>query len=467
MHPYFYGHSEWQPINDPALCDKIRRMIVDVDTPPEGLICQKRPLPFYQDTDLVLVKSPEWEVKNLFVYFISKGDTLVRLDGTSPPLHAFNAGNIRLTPETAQFYLEFFCFFVRGEEGPFLIVDSLDNPYLPGSLRKLDDQTGAHYDELTRLFRKPRAYEPDGNGNYRYSAMVFYSNAMFIADFLIKTDGMIEMKGDDPVMADLPHKIDAPIIGAKPLTVAETEKPRQFEPGDGRRIAYHQLMGRGPGIVFLGGFKSDMEGSKALYLQGFAKAQNREFLRFDYTGHGQSSGEFTDGCIGDWARDAIDFIRALSNGPQVIVGSSMGGWIALLLARAMPEKVAGLVTIAAAPDFTEDSMWAGFDAGQRAMLQEKGRVELPSEYDEPYVITRKLIEDGRKHLVLRDPLDLPFPTRFLQGTADRDVDPSVALRLLDHAAGDDIRLTLVKGADHRFSDKKCLGIIGDAILQVS
>lgn len=234
----------------------------------------------------------------------------------------------------------------------------------------------------------------------------------------------------------------------------------------GRKLAYHQSPGAAPGVVFLGGFKSDMEGTKAIYLEDWARKTGRAFLRFDYSGHGQSSGAFTDGCIGDWAADARAAITALTDGPQVLVGSSMGGWISLLLARAMPERVAGLVTIAAAPDFTEDSMWAGFDDAQRAELAETGQVALPSEYGEPYIITRRLIEDGRNHLVLRDPLRLPFNVRFLQGTADKDVDMSVAMRLLDHAEGPDMRLTLVDGADHRFSDPACLALIARSIDEV-
>lgn len=241
-----------------------------------------------------------------------------------------------------------------------------------------------------------------------------------------------------------------------------------FDAPHGQRIAYHQTAGTAPGVVFLGGFKSDMDGTKAVYLEDWAKAQGRAFLRFDYTGHGQSSGAFTDGCIGEWARDAMDAVTALTTGPQVIVGSSMGGWIALLLARAMPDRVAGLVGIAAAPDFTEDSMWAGFSDEQRTKINLSGRLELPSDYDDsPYIITRKLIEDGRQQLVLRTPLPLPFPTRFLQGIADEDVAPSVALRLLDHVAGDDIRLTLVKDADHRFSTAPCLRLILDMVIEVS
>jgi pimeloyl-ACP methyl ester carboxylesterase len=234
----------------------------------------------------------------------------------------------------------------------------------------------------------------------------------------------------------------------------------------GRRIAYHRTPGAAPGVVFLGGFKSDMEGTKARHLEGWARRAGRAFLRFDYSGHGESAGAFTDGTIGAWADDAMAAIAALTEGPQVLVGSSMGGWIALLVARAMPERVAGLVTVAAAPDFTEDAMWAGFDAAQRRALEEEGQVALPSEYGEPLVITRRLIEEGRDNLVLRAPLRLPFPVRMLQGTADEDVARPVALRLLDHAEGDDMRLTLVAGADHRFSDADCLALIAASTEEV-
>lgn len=241
----------------------------------------------------------------------------------------------------------------------------------------------------------------------------------------------------------------------------------EFLEANGRRIAYERRKGTGPGVVFLGGFRSDMTGTKAQALDDWAMRQGRAFLRFDYSGHGQSSGDFLDGSIGDWAQDAMAAIGALTEGPQVLVGSSMGGWISLLVARAMPEKLAGLVTIAAAPDFTEDSMWAGFSAQEREALMVQGRVELPSDYDEgPYVITRRLIEDGRENLVLRQPLRLGVPVRFLQGTADVDVDKAVALRLLDHAEGPDMRLMLVKGADHRFSSPDCLALIERMVEEV-
>lgn len=236
---------------------------------------------------------------------------------------------------------------------------------------------------------------------------------------------------------------------------------------DGRAIAFHQTPGSGPGVVFLGGFKSDMSGTKAQFLQGWAEAHGRAFLRFDYTGHGASSGAFEDGCIGDWAHDAIDIIAEKTTGPQILVGSSMGGWIGILVARAMPERLAGFVGIAAAPDFTEDSMWAGFSPEQRVELVEKGRVELPSDYDDgPYVITRKLIEDGRNHLVLRDDLRLNVPVRLLQGSADVDVPPSVAQRLFGHMQGNDIRLILVKGADHRFSSPRALALLANTLQEI-
>lgn len=236
----------------------------------------------------------------------------------------------------------------------------------------------------------------------------------------------------------------------------------------GRRIAHHHTPGQGPGVVFLGGFMSDMTGSKALFLQDWAERQGRAFLRFDYSGHGQSSGAFEDGCIGDWVEDAVAVIGALTTGPQVLVGSSMGGWIALQIAREMPDRVKALVGIAPAPDFTEDSMWAGFSATQRAELMETGRIVIPSDYSESgYPITRRLIEEGRQRLVLRSPLRLPFPVRILQGTADTDVPVAVALRLMDHADCPDLRLTLVKGADHRFSTPECLAMIATAVNEVS
>jgi pimeloyl-ACP methyl ester carboxylesterase len=243
--------------------------------------------------------------------------------------------------------------------------------------------------------------------------------------------------------------------------------PSFLDTPEGRRIAHHRTPGRGPGVVFLGGFRSDMEGTKALHLEAWARRAGRAFLRFDYSGHGRSSGRFEDGAIGDWAADATAAIEALTEGPQILVGSSMGGWIALLLARARPERIAGLVGIAAAPDFTA-TMEATFTEADRRGLADLGRIEQPSDYaPEPYVFTRRLFEDGRRNLVLGTPLHLPFPVRLLQGTADADVDVAVALRLLDHATGPDIRLTLVKDADHRFSSPPCLALLEASLEELS
>lgn len=234
----------------------------------------------------------------------------------------------------------------------------------------------------------------------------------------------------------------------------------------GRRVALLREAGQGPHVVFLGGFRSDMTGTKAAWLHDWARERGRAFLRFDYSGHGGSGGAFEEGAVSDWREDA-EAVIDLAPGPVVLVGSSMGGWIALLIARDRPDRVAGLVTIAAAPDFTEDGMWANAPDFVRERLLSEGHFEMPSDYGAPYRITRRLIEDGRDNLVLRTPLHLPMPVRMLQGTADREVPPHRATALLDHAAGPDLRLTLVKDADHRFSSPRCLRLIAQAVEEVS
>lgn len=240
--------------------------------------------------------------------------------------------------------------------------------------------------------------------------------------------------------------------------------PKFLEAADGRRIAYHHTEGSGPTVVFLGGFRSDMSGTKALFLEDWARKKGIGFLRFDYTGHGASSGKFEEGSIGDWARDAEETINQLTSGSRILVGSSMGGWISLLVASRLGTSIAAIVGIAAAPDFTEDAMVANFTNQQRVDLEALGHVDVPSDYsDEPYRITRRLIEDGRNNLVLRTPLQLPFPVRLLHGSEDHDVPLSVALRLLDHATGPDLRLTIVKGADHRFSEPENLALLADTL----
>ncbi|UWR21461.1 alpha/beta fold hydrolase [Sulfitobacter sp. S190] len=242
--------------------------------------------------------------------------------------------------------------------------------------------------------------------------------------------------------------------------------PSYFDTPQGRRLAYHRLDGHGPTLVFLGGLKSDMEGTKAIHLEAWARAKGQSFLRFDYSGHGMSGGTFEQGCIGDWHEDTLAVIDTLIDGDIVVVGSSMGGWQALLLARARPERIAGMVGIAAAPDFTEDGWWAGFTDSQRSELDSVGQIALPSDYMEPYIVTKRMIDDGRAHLVLRARLDLPFPVRLLQGTADTAVSVEVATSLLAHANSPDMQLLLVKDADHRFSDGPCLALIENAVEEV-
>lgn len=232
------------------------------------------------------------------------------------------------------------------------------------------------------------------------------------------------------------------------------------EQGTLGHLAFRRQRGRGPGVVFLGGFHSDMTGSKAEYLAAWCAARGRAFLRFDYSGHGASGGRFEEGSIGQWAADAERVLLELTEGPQILVGSSMGGWISLLLARRHPERLAGLIGIAAAPDFTEDLMWAQFPPPVREAIERDGEWRRPSEYGEPYPITRHLIEDGRRNLVLRAPLAISAPVRLLQGQADPDVPWQVALRLAEHITGDDVEVTLVKQGDHRLSKPAELALLG-------
>jgi len=239
-----------------------------------------------------------------------------------------------------------------------------------------------------------------------------------------------------------------------------TDSPDFLDRGDGHRLAYHRSAGAGPGVVFLGGFKSDMTGSKALALEAWAQARGRAFLRFDYLGHGQSTGDFEEGTIGRWAADAVAALDALTEGPQILVGSSMGGWIMLLAALARPQRTAALVGIAPAPDFTEALMWAAFDAEQRDRLEREGRLPLPSPYaEEPTVVTRRLVEEGRDHLLLAQPIPLDCPLRILQGLRDPDVPWEWALKLEAAYAGEDVRVTLIKDGDHRLSRPQDLALL--------
>lgn len=240
--------------------------------------------------------------------------------------------------------------------------------------------------------------------------------------------------------------------------------PDRLDTADGQTIAYHRSPGRAPGVVFLGGYASDMTGTKATVLEAHVRARGHGFLRFDYRGHGQSSGRFEDGTIGLWRDDALAAFDALTDGPQILVGSSMGGWIALLVALARPERVAGLVGIAAAPDFTEDLMWAEFDEAQRAALSRDGQLSLPSEYSaEPGIVTMALVEDGRRHLLLRAPIPIRVPVRLLHGMCDPDVPYRHALTLADRLEGTDVQIRLMKDGDHRLSTERDLAILTETV----
>ena len=221
--------------------------------------------------------------------------------------------------------------------------------------------------------------------------------------------------------------------------------------GDGVQLAWARLEGRSPTLVFLPGFRSDMTGDKAASLAAFCAERGQAMLRFDYSGHGASGGNFEAGTIGTWAADALCAIDRLTEGELVLVGSSMGGWIALLTALARPERTAALVGIAAAPDFSELLMWQRFSFEQRATLMQTGVLHLPSQYGDPTPVTRVLIEDGRTHLLLTGPIALHCKVRLLHGQADPDVPWDIALTIADQVAGPDVQVTLVKDGDHRLS----------------
>jgi pimeloyl-ACP methyl ester carboxylesterase len=226
-----------------------------------------------------------------------------------------------------------------------------------------------------------------------------------------------------------------------------------------RRIAVRAREGGTPSLLWLGGFKSDMKGTKAQALDDWAAAQGRAMIRFDYSGHGESGGAFTDGTIGRWLEDSLAVFDACCQGPQVLVGSSMGGWLALLLGQALARRrqpaqatVAGMVLIAPAVDFTEELMWRRMSPEVRREIEEKGVWERPSAYSEgPYLITRGLIEEGRNHLLLGGMIETGCPVRILQGVRDEDVPWQHAVDLSARFARDDVVLTLVKDGDHRLS----------------
>lgn len=240
--------------------------------------------------------------------------------------------------------------------------------------------------------------------------------------------------------------------------------PSRLVRSDGATIAYHRIGGKGPGVMFLGGFMSDMTGIKAATFETHCRENGRAFVRFDYAGHGQSSGRFVDGTLSRWLDDAQAVLDELTSGPQLLVGSSMGGWLMLRLALARPQRVLGLIGIATAADFTADLLDRQLDALTRAKLLRDGVIEIPSDYgDTSYPITRALIDDGRRHLLLGGPIGLRCPVHLLQGMNDRDVPWQTALRIAERLDSATVIVTLIKDGDHRLSRPQDLARFTSAI----
>lgn len=238
-----------------------------------------------------------------------------------------------------------------------------------------------------------------------------------------------------------------------------------------RRLAYQQQRDSRPEtglpLVFLGGYASSLSGSKASFLAEKCAETDRGLLRFDYRGHGLSSGTFEEGTLGDWLDDALQVFDALTEGPQILVGSSMGGWIALLLAKARPERVAGFVGIAPAPDFTEEIVLPSLTAEQREQLERDGRIMDASDPERPVVITQRFMDEARDHLVLRAPLSVPGPVHVIQGQKDTEVPWSSALKLIGHVTAPSVRLTLVKDGTHSLSRPEDLAFLWEIIQSFS
>jgi pimeloyl-ACP methyl ester carboxylesterase len=229
--------------------------------------------------------------------------------------------------------------------------------------------------------------------------------------------------------------------------------------GDGVRLAAAALPDRAPTIVFLPGFMSDMTGDKAIAVETWCRAHGQACLRLDYSGHGQSGGRFEDGTIGSWTDDALFLIDRLAAEKFVVIGSSMGGWIALNVALARPDRVAGLIGIAAAPDFTEDLMLSGMSPASRAALERDGLLRIPSAYGGEQIISKTLIDEGRAHLLLRGPIPLHCPVRLLHGMLDPDVPWQTALRLAEKLETPDVQTILIKDGEHRLSRPQDIALL--------
>ncbi|MCE3232891.1 MAG: protein of the alpha/beta hydrolase superfamily [Rickettsiaceae bacterium] len=234
-------------------------------------------------------------------------------------------------------------------------------------------------------------------------------------------------------------------------------------------IAYHKTEGKKnkPTVIFLGGFMSDMSGNKATALENFCKKETWGFIRFDYIGHGESSGKFTDGTISIWKDNALKVIDNLSEGNIILIGSSMGGWLMLLAALERPERVVGLIGVASAPDFTENLIWEIMSDTQKEELNEKGICDLKSEYSEaPYPITMQLIEDGRKNLLLNGKININCPVRLIHGLLDHDVPASCSIKLGELLTTDNMCVNLIQNGDHRMSEPPHLELLCNTLSEM-
>jgi pimeloyl-ACP methyl ester carboxylesterase len=243
-----------------------------------------------------------------------------------------------------------------------------------------------------------------------------------------------------------------------------------LKPRKGVELAYHRYEGASktlPGVMFCGGFRSDMEGSKATYLEERCKARHQSYVRFDYSGHGKSNGVFEEGNISTWLADALAVFDMLTEGPQIVVGSSMGGWIALLLALARPKRMAGLVGLAPAPDFTEDIFHKEFGEEERRHLLTMGMIYLPNDYDAPYPLTRQLFEDGKKHLLLHERIHITCPVRLIHGKQDTAVPWQKSEDILRQLTSENAQVIWVEDGDHRLSTPSDLERIDNTVQELS
>lgn len=242
-----------------------------------------------------------------------------------------------------------------------------------------------------------------------------------------------------------------------------------FSPRPGTTLGYVQAKGSAdlPGVIFLSGYKSDMTGTKATFLEERCRARGQGFVRFDYTGGPTSSGNYEDGTIGLWRDDTLAVLDQLTEGPQILVGSSMGGWIALLIARLRPERVKGLVLIAPAPDFTEEVWRDEFTDVQRAEVEKNGVIYIPSEYGDPYSFTRALFDDGRENLLLHAPIAVDAPVRILQGKQDHAVPWQKAERIKTQLTSKDVQIDFIDDGDHRLSRPEDLELLDRRVAEIS